>query len=217
TPVRITFAETAETAIESAVAASTPAPINDDQWIITLQTDTLLGSPEKLNERSGSEDLRVMYEQAWAELSKEGEDTTLILERYFARQKLFGGRYRHEMAKRQRTDAEYRPWLLTEAGTCFVLRAVQGKEATAQEKITDWLAHGLPLSSSVCRYYGIEEDEEQQWRQTPFLPRNGYGEIAVNMHGMPSVIALTNNSPEVDCIRQPSEKIPENKEAGHEN
>ena len=213
TPAKITFTEEP---IDSVVAVANPEPINDDQWIITLQTDTLLGSPEKLNETSGRDELQAMYQQAWAELS--GNTLRLEKDRYFARQKLFGGKYRHKMSRKQQDDVPYRPWLLTEAGSVFVLRAVDKgiKGITAaQKKITEWLACGLPLSPAVCQCYGISEDPEQQWRQTPFIPQNGYGEIAVNMQDMPAVTILTENSsdPLLISIKQ----INENKEAGHDN
>lgn len=179
TPAKITFEETP---VQPFFPVANLEPINADQWIITLQTDTLLGSPEKLCETSGRDELQAMYQQAWAELS--GNTLCLEKDRYFARQKLFGGKYRHKMSRKQQGDVQYRPWLLTEAGSVFVLRAddksIKGI-AAAQEKITEWLACGLPLSSAVCTCYGISEDAEQQWRQTPFIPQNGYGEIAVNM------------------------------------
>jgi CRISPR/Cas system CSM-associated protein Csm3 (group 7 of RAMP superfamily) len=207
TPVKITFEKDP---VESAVAVANPEPINDNQWIITLQTDTLLGSPEKLCETSGRDELEAMYKHAWAELS----DHTLRLEknRYFARQKFFGGKHRYKMAQIQNADAYYRPWLLTEAGSVFVLKADKKDINVAQEKITEWLSCGLPLSSSVCACYRINEESEQQWRQTPFIPQNGYGEIAVNMSGAP-VTVLENSSAGVIPIQQITEK----KEAGHGN
>ncbi|MCI5168607.1 MAG: hypothetical protein D3903_21565, partial [Candidatus Electrothrix sp. GM3_4] len=74
TPAKITFEETP---VQPFFPVANLEPINADQWIITLQTDTLLGSPEKLCETSGRDELQAMYQQAWAELS----GNTLCLEK----------------------------------------------------------------------------------------------------------------------------------------
>lgn len=219
TPAKITFEETP---VQPFFPVANLEPINDDQWIITLQTDTLLGSPEELCETSVRDELQAMYQQAWTEIS--GNTLYLEKDRYFARQKLFGGKYRHMMmARNQQDDVQYRPWLLTEAGSVFVLRAddksIKGI-AAAQEKITEWLACGLPLSSAVCTCYGISKEPAQQWRQTPFIPQNGYGEIAVNMgvrkvKGYPAkMLTESSNDAVVTLIQQVSGNR-QNKEECH--
>lgn len=164
------------------------APIEDAYWCITLQTDTLLGSPDcpvHLDETSGEVELEAIYRKAWHDLSAGG----LQLVRYFARQKLSGGGFRHSVF--QAGKEQYRPWLLTEAGSVFVLRSENGDIAGAEEKIKSWLNYGLPLSDSVISYYEIGDNEDLQWQRCPFLPQNGYGEIAVNVDTGDRAITLT--------------------------
>lgn len=184
------------------------APIHDALWCITLQTDTLLGSPDSpvcLDETSGADELEAMYRKAWHDLSA-GE---LHLVRYFARQKLSGGGFRHSVFQAGRE--QYRPWLLTEAGSIFVLRSETGDIAGAKEKIQDWLNYGLPLSDSVISYYEIGGNEGERWKKCPFLPQNGYGEIAVNIETGDKAITLTDEmvnagaqSPTIVPIGQPT-------------
>ncbi|PID64650.1 MAG: hypothetical protein CR963_00100 [Gammaproteobacteria bacterium] len=157
--------------------ASDTEPVQNNTWVITLQTDTLLGSPDEpdtLDETAGAEQLHAMYHAAWDELSC----GTLKLLRYFARQKLSGGRFkRHIFNKNSQT---YKPWLLTEAGSVFVLQAT-GEPKEAVKYVNTWLEQGLPLTPQTCRYYDIEISIDTQWQQCPFVPQNGYGEIAVNI------------------------------------
>lgn len=154
-------------------------PLAGDLWIITLQTDALLGSPEHpdvLDESSGPDELRRMYENAWEQLS----DNKLQLVRYFASQHLSGGEWlRYTMQK----DQDYRPWLLTDAGSVFVLRAAPGVAVdTAAEYIRQWLRHGLPLKGDDVRScYGLDREDVEPWQCCPYLPESGYGEIAVNL------------------------------------
>ncbi len=162
-------------AVISTNQPSTVKPLNDNQWIVTLQTDTLLGSPEKLNETSSQVELQTMYKLAWQELS----GNKLELVRYFARQRLSGGTFRRNVF--QKTEA-YRPWLLTEAGSVFLLRSTDNTNIEACEQlIQEWLVQGLPIKGSVLKYYGIDEVIGKQWQHCPFVPQNGYGEIVVNL------------------------------------
>ncbi len=169
-------------------------PNERQQWVITLQTDALIGIPENLDEKSGQDDLRTMYKNAW---KKELSDNSLELIRYFARQKFSGGRYRKAIF--QQKDQLYRPWLLTEAGSVFVLQA-NGSIDAAQKKIEKWLEQGLPLSPKVIQYYSVSPEIDQQWQQCPFIPQNGYGEIAVNIKSGSQTIVLNDKDPRVTLI-----------------
>lgn len=153
-------------------------PLEGRLWIITLQTDTLLGSPEHpdvLDESSGAEELRRMYANAWKQLS----DDNLQLVRYFASQHLSGGEWlRNTMQKGQ----PYRPWLLTDAGSVFVLTVAPDISVeTAARYIRQWLDHGLPLQGDVRTCYGLDREGAEPWQCCPYLRENGYGEIAVNL------------------------------------
>jgi hypothetical protein len=71
---------------------------------------------------------------------------------------------------------------LTEAGSLFLLQPANDvSEDVGKKLIEDWLAHGLPLKGAVLDYYQIDKDESRQWQNCPFIPQNGYGEIAVNL------------------------------------
>jgi hypothetical protein len=71
----------------------------------------------------------------------------------------------------QHHQAAYNPELLTLPGSVFVLRAID--ESAAKTKLEGWLQSGLPQLAAAP---GGED-----WRRTPYLAANGYGEIAVNL------------------------------------
>ena len=197
TPVKLTFTNE----IAPVFAVDNSNPVGTKQWVITLQTDMLLGSPERLDETSGAEELKEMYLETWQELS----DNILTMTRYFARQKLSGGRHRYKIFKQDTNDYLYRPWLLTEAGSVFVLEANDNQVDVAQNLIKKWQEQGVPISRSACSYYRINSDPEKQWQYTPFIPQNGYGEIAVNISGAP-VKTLRDNDGCVSLIEKVSVK-----------
>lgn len=149
---------------------------NDKYYIITLQTPALLCDPEehKLCETSGESDLAEAYLQVWSQLS--GGCLELEKDRYFARQSLAGGGYLHNRFSRGKKY--YRPYLLTDAGSVFVLRAT-APEKSAQT-IATWLRDGVPLPQWAMERYKASESHEL-WRVCPYLPENGYGEIVVNL------------------------------------
>ena len=195
TPVKITFLP-----ISPFFITNNTTPTHNDKWVITLQTNTLLGSPAELNEISDCYALEKMYRQAWEELS----GNTLTLKRYFARQKLSGGRHRYKTL--QKNNEPYRPWLLTEAGSVFVLQATdKAHMVRAQSIIETWLAQGLPICDSACQCYHISRDTDQQWQSTPFSPQNGYGEIAVNITESPCITLSDgdNRTTPIDLIGNP--------------
>ena len=155
---------------EGSRMASSLDPI-DGKWIVTLQTPALLGDPSELGETSGADALKKIYEAEWHDLS----GGLLQLSDYFARQRLAGGYYLH---RRFRDGQDYRPYLLTEAGSVFVLQAADGiGEAEAKEAIKNLLDHGLPPPQWVRALAA----ETKLWQHCPYLPENGYGEIAVNL------------------------------------
>ncbi len=190
TPVGISFHAIEN--IPASILSNTQMPDNKF-WVLTLQTDSLLGSPEALNESSGHDQLWSMYQKAWREIS----ENSLELVRFFARQKLSGGDYQKCIFQCK----DYKPWLLSEAGSVFVLKANNDDvQEDAQEKIIQWLNNGLPLANSTCSYYSISKIESEQWKTCPFIPQNGYGEIAVNLKMPEQVTILNDNSSEIDLI-----------------
>ncbi|OQW94899.1 MAG: hypothetical protein BWK79_04355 [Beggiatoa sp. IS2] len=139
----------------------------DGVWIITLQTPALLGDPQV--------ELHQAYREIWKQLSQ----NSLEMVRFFATQTLAGGRY---FWKRFQTHATcYQPYLLTDVGSVFVLKAVENQENDARKFIEQWFNSGLPLAESLLKRYELSSDLQTQWQQCPYLPQSGYGEIAVNL------------------------------------
>ncbi len=151
-----------------------PSPIQHggkNYYVITLQTDALLFPSEALDESTDTGRLGDLYTSAWNDLS----GGSMALDHlYFARQKLAGGRYLHG---RFRSATAYHPLILTEAGSVFALE-VKDREKAA-EKIKMWLRENLPLPATVEAAYLA--NGEPRFKALPYLPENGFGEIAVNM------------------------------------
>lgn len=168
---------TASALIQAKQPCQVPPPRDGNLYQITLQTPALLCKPgtDGLNEASTAQDLFNAYSDVWAQLS----GNTLKLVRFFAGQSLAGGYYLHQ---RFQSCNDYYPWLLTDAGSVFVLEAANG---SAADKVEDWLRHGLPLPEWAVERYGRKREEVaipgSDWRACPFIPENGFGEIAVNL------------------------------------
>ena len=152
---------------------SRPTP-RDDMWIVTLQTPALLCDPARLDETSGSKELTAAYSEAWGDMSEK----SLTLDHFYARQSLAGGFYLH---RRFQPGKPYNPYLLTESGSVFVLRAIEGQSGKAQEYIDAWLVRGLPLPGWAVERYKRDNRLGDHWANCPYLRANGYGEIAVNL------------------------------------
>jgi hypothetical protein len=145
-----------------------------NHWIVTLQTPALLCDPAQLDETSGGNELFEAYREVWDDLSNH----SLQLVRFFAQQSLAGGFYLH---RRFQPGKAYNPYLLTDAGSVFVLQPNKGQEAQAQQCIDDWLEHGLTLPQWAIDRYARNGRPGNHWANCPYLPANGYGEIAVNL------------------------------------
>lgn len=140
----------------------------EGRWIVSLNTPALLIDPDAITKATGSDELEVAYELSFSELS----NGRLKLVSYFARQSLAGGEY---LYRRFCPKDDYQPWLLTNAGSVFVLERVAGtKEEEATEVLKDWLDLGLGLPPRVKDRYG------ESWKRNPFIRQNGYGEVTVN-------------------------------------
>ncbi len=151
----------------------TGAGLGEDRLIcLTLQTDALLCSPQNLDETAGAEELTEAYRETWEALTP-----ALSLERFFARQRLAGGEY---LARRfGRGGGKYYPWLLTTSGSVFVFKVTNWPRA--KKDLHQWLRCGLPIAGHLKTAYGIQGDPWDHWRYCPYVPANGYGEIAVNL------------------------------------
>ena len=166
---------------------SDPRP-RDDVWVVTLQTPALLcEAGEDLIRCGNRANLKKAYAAAWADISA----GALELVRYFARQTLAGGKYLYGRFQHGKKNADgntkaYYPYLMTQEGSVFVLRAADGMEGGARKYIERWLAHGLDLPGwAVTAYQSLEGDKiipGSHWQNCPWIPQNGFGEIVVNLN-----------------------------------
>jgi hypothetical protein len=156
---------------------------------VTLQTQALLCvpsrhlAPDGANGTSAREAMEREYELVWRELS----GGSLELVRYIHRVSLAGGDY---MRRRFQKGRAYRPYLLTDAGSVFLLRV--NDEAKAAGFLKRASAYGIELSQGVLEFYGLDGHATNElWRYCPFLPENGFGEIALDVHVSHGLEALT--------------------------
>lgn len=159
-----------------------------DRWRILLMTPALLTDPRALRPEGGwamagsiSRELQFRaYHAVWRELS--GGHLELV--RYFHDQSIAGGEFLR--GRFQDKEAAYWPYLLTEPGSLFVVRAED--PAAGKELLGKWLTSGLPLPGWVDELHGRNGLRGGDWRCCPFVPANGYGEIFLNP-GLPAVLA----------------------------
>lgn len=132
---------------------------------LTLQTPALLSKPGSLSEGADSQALFDAYADTIRELS----GGSLTLSHFYARQTLRGGYYQQQRFKQN--NARYEPWLMTNAGSVFVLTIANAEQAS--KSLDQWEQRGLPIPPAW-------DGKFADWRTNPYLPQNGFGEIAVN-------------------------------------
>lgn len=145
-------------------------------FVVTLLSSALLTvMPEStsVSSRSRSAMLREAYEEAFSSLSS----NLFKLERFFVDHERLGGSF---LANRYLKGKPYQPFLLTKAGSTFVLSTEQGEDIQARCLLAQWLREGLPLPSNVRQSLGFDADDHALWAVCPFIRQNGYGEIAVS-------------------------------------
>ncbi|MCA9735174.1 MAG: hypothetical protein H6696_03335 [Deferribacteres bacterium] len=133
---------------------------------LTLQTDALLFDARLYAGTNRTADMHDIYQKYFQEII--GADVTLS--NFFARQKMIGGFQAKRFRVRQ-TRQQYYPYVLTEAGSVFLLENVNMKKL---EKIQ--LA-GLPLPENIKATL----PPDAHWQGCPFVPENGYGEFLINL------------------------------------
>jgi hypothetical protein len=154
---------------------SSTETIGGNTFVVQLLTPALLFAPTEVANQSNP-DLKQLYKNAFETLS----DSALTLSHLFASQSMAGGEYLWHRFMKGKKNNKYLPYVLSDPGSVFVLRVAPGKEADAKNKVEKWLANGLPLPANVADYHG------STWRENPYLPQNGYGEVSVNIrHGFP--------------------------------
>ncbi len=121
----------------------------------------------------------------------------LALQRFYARQRLAGGEYLAHRFRRADPARPYLPYVLTEAGSVFVFTVADADRA--KTVLTHWQRHGLPLNQAVRDEHGAD------WRTNPWLPENGYGEVAVNPDtGFPASLQAARE--QAQAAQQPTQR-----------
>ncbi len=163
--------------VKAAPATGTGAVVSGGELVSLLfRSPALIGNPETIQGRSDHEALHGFYADYFGEAS----GGTLVLQHFFAQQALMGGIYQYHRFQRAATNHHYHPWLLTQPGSVFVFGALPGAGAYLES----WLAGGLPLVGPMRAFYGLkgEDDSGDDWSVCPYVPANGYNEIAINAH-----------------------------------
>lgn len=143
------------------------AVYDKDIAVVVLQSDALMFDGMSIAAHHQKPDIQSIYNDYWQEITEHSCDLVHL----FARQKFSGG----YLAKRYKIYQHYYPFILTEAGSVFVLRIKNREKA---EKILQRLQKkGLPLPSLIARR--VPENREP-WELCPFVSENGYGEIRIN-------------------------------------
>lgn len=152
------------------------AQIEGEKLILVLQTPALLVDPRfqgvegvALSGALSAVDMLALYQAAWSEIS----GGSLELSHHFATQSLSGGNYLyHQFQKKKGSNTPYDPFLLTDAGSVFVFDVKHAENA--KQKLEYWLNGGLDLPGWAKNRFG------DIWKHNPYLPQNGFGEIAVH-------------------------------------
>ena len=161
-----TRCQASRVAVERPVAAKK----HEGVFIVTLQTPALLCDVAEIG--PGLSDSSEIYANYWQEASQDSFE--LDRERFYAAQDLAGGGYLWRQFSAERM---YRPYVLTRAGSTFVLKPT-GRGNT-EERLAIWRRSGLPVARKVREHFGLGGDASD-WKHCPYVPENGFGEIAVD-------------------------------------
>lgn len=151
--------------VEAMGPVPTPVGTSNGKVVAVLQSLALLRDPQ-----TDGTDLRSAYAASFAAIKMPGD---FRLSAVFVRERLAGGRF---FLKRLGASAGYAPWLLTEPGATFVFEG----PAEKAEDLRTWLQAGLSVPPDVLAHHGLKADA-QLYRSCPYLPENGYGEVAVDV------------------------------------
>ncbi len=160
---------------------SKPAP-SCGKFIISLQTAALLVDTQPL---TGSRDPKRLL-QAYRKVFDEFCGDCLQLSHFFVLHRLRGGLYLYKRFQEGRVSsngqpAPYEPYLLTQAGSVFVLTVESEKEAAAREIVNHWCSFGLDTPKWARERFARAGQDGAHWSNNPYIRQNGCGEIAVNL------------------------------------
>ena len=140
---------------------------SDGIWRITLQTPAALFDIDDINKLRKGADLREMYVAYFRRVLKSAADCINWDNFDFLAQHWLAGGHRTS-ATRRRAQAAYYPFLLTEAGSVFILPQKEDcHENKLQERLNEIAACGLPTY-------------DPDWKTNPYQPQNGYGEVRID-------------------------------------
>ena len=172
-PVAIRYVGKRQCAVKPEVScdtASNPVDQKDaDKFAVVLQTPAIMVDPAAfLGGSAGLSNLRSkireFYNGYWNGVF--GESARMST--FFAKQELRGGYQGMRFMKNN-----YRPFYLTSEGSTFVFQIVDS--GNAWKKIDAIRNYGLKLPPWAVERYG-----RQAWKKCPYVPENGYGEVAVH-------------------------------------
>lgn len=142
--------------------------IGDGQTVVIALQSAALLLPWQLAcaPTNDGQTLLEAYRTSWSELSHQ----SLALRHFFARQALGGGVYWWNHFRHK--ERPYRPVVLTQPGSVFVLDIVDGRRDDAERTLAGWRDHGLaPIAGTPGG---------GRWQDNPWIAENGYGEVAIN-------------------------------------
>jgi len=155
---------------------------NAGPWVVQLVTPALLTSHTECYEvQQGKYSLHKLYEKVWGELT----GGAASLSHFYARQQLSGGAFSFQ--NRQSGEGTYRPAVLTEAGSVFVLGVAEGKTCMDVQSALQ----GLQQTNLWLRKL-VKDEHGECWTANSWQPTNGFGEIAVNEHSRRKITVLSN-------------------------
>jgi hypothetical protein len=146
---------------------------HSDQFAIVLQTPALMLDPK------GHADVRAQYASYFRTVCPEAK-----LLNFYAAQRLAG---RYLATRRRPYGSTYYPFIMTDPGAVFLLQAEAGKDAPLRERLAELMRTGLPVPV-------LKDAAPLDWRNCPFVPENGFGEIRADHLSAPNDLwtAVTN-------------------------
>jgi hypothetical protein len=165
--------------LSDTVSVVQPNEIAANLWIVTLATQSMLLDAAEMTGASEAK-LAQAYSAAWEEICLQiiPGKKLLTLEHYFSCEELIGSDYLH---RRFRGAVKpYHPYLLTGAGSVFVLKSDPEEIVQVRSLFAMLLRSGIPTPNWAVKTFRRDGQDGDYWNNCPFIPQNGFGEIVVN-------------------------------------
>lgn len=166
---------------EAVITLQSNALMLNPEWVVKIQSPPKKGVVTSDSKTESTDDLFSLYKKFWREVSASNSDPCLELVDFYAHQTFQGGYLFNRFARSSGNGEakDYYPYYLTASGSVFRLKILD--EQRARKIFEKWSASGLDLPSWVQEQYD-PGPERQLWQVCPFVPENGYGEIAINLN-----------------------------------